>query len=157
MKYIKGFLIALVMLNLTGCISTKIMVDKPYQSLASDKYSYSIIQEDTVPEKALVIVRDQLEKGLNSHFEKNENLSNKEIEIIFTNYYMRHGATRMLVGIMAGADSIVTTINIRDKTNKEILSTFTVKSGNPTAAGTAKGLLMQHVDKITHYITSGKA
>ena len=70
------------------------------------------------------------------------------IEITFNNYYVRPGAARALVGVMAGVDNITSTVVIKEKDNDKIVGEFRVISKNATAWSSARDLIEQHVDVI---------
>ncbi len=72
------------------------------------------------------------------------------------NYYMRHGAARAMVEIMAGSDNIQSRVKIKDSSTGNVLSEFTVQSKNPTAWGTSKGLIEEHADKIVATLKGAK-
>lgn len=153
MRIFKIYFVSAICLIMSGCISTDIVIDVPYKTTNSDTYSYEIVKMDSVSEKDLDIFREQLNRRFISHKDKHEVSAGLEIEITFTDYYMRHGFERPL-GILF--DSIVTRVNLIDKASRETLSTFTVTSSNSTVRGSAKGLLQQHVDKIASYVISGR-
>ncbi len=140
---------------LTGCVGTSLKVDQSYVYNASDSFSYSIIDEAEVTPQGMSIFKDRLKAQLIESTLYSED-SNKEIEVTINNYRMRHGAARALAGIMAGADNITSTIRIKDKSSGDVVGEFQVVSKNPTATGTAKGLIEQHADKIVVYVKSGK-
>jgi hypothetical protein len=61
-----------------------------------------------------------------------------------------------MVGVMAGTDNIKSTIKVKDQETGKALSEFTVESKNPTAWGTARGLIEQHADEIVATLTRAK-
>lgn len=91
---------------------------------------------------------------LKSQFEGSAG-ADRKAEIVIVNYYMRHGATRALVGIMAGADNILSQVTVRDG-GGAVLGEFTVESKNPSAWGTSRGMIEEHADKIVGYLKAGK-
>jgi hypothetical protein len=68
---------------------------------------------------------------------------------------MRHGATRALVGVMAGADNMQSSVQVRDKKSQAVVGEFFVESKNPTAMGTSRGMIVEHANKIVQYLRSG--
>ena len=99
------------------------------------------------------------ESRLNQKMEEfgllSESNANTKVEITFVNYYMRHGATRALAGVFAGADNITSIVVIKNIKTSEIISKFQVVSKNPSAMGSAKGLIESHADKIADYLKNG--
>lgn len=150
----KEVLLLATALVLSGCFGTKLSVQDPYdENVQNDKFSYEIVEEVDVPDKALDILTNRLESRLVEldHLATSDN-ANMEMEIVFTDYYMRHGAARMLVGVMAGTDSIITKVYLRDIEKNELVSVFTVESQNPTALSSARSLIEEHAEKIANYI-----
>lgn len=157
MKKLRYAILALLFAMSAGCAGTSMRVMKQYEATAGERFNYEIVTKVEVPEKALEIVRARLDSELsNSNLLAVGNNGTRKIEIIFTNYYMRHGATRAAVGIMAGADKIATTVLIKDRSNS-VISEFTVDSKNPSAWGSSRGLIEGHVDKIVNYLKMGKS
>jgi hypothetical protein len=70
-----------------------------------------------------------------------------KIEVTLTHYYMRHGAARALVGIMAGRDKIISHVRVVDGYGAQ-LAAFEVESTNSTAWGTTGGLHQKHAEEI---------
>lgn len=132
---------------LAGCISTKLEVLHGYTLNQSDSFSYDIIEKAKVSPEGMSIFKTRLDFQLEALGLSKLN-PNKIVEITFNNYYIRHGAVRALVGIMAGADNITTEVTIKDKSTGAVLGKFKVVSKNPSADGTARGLIEQHADKI---------
>ena len=68
---------------------------------------------------------------------------------------MRHGAARSLVDIMAGSDSIILTIIIKDIEAGRQERSIHVASKKPSAWRSSKGLIEEHADKIISYLKIG--
>ena len=73
--------------------------------------------------------------------------ANGRIDITLTHYYVRHGAARALVGIMAGRDKIISHVRVLDAAGAQLAS-FEVESTNTTAWGTTGGLHQKHAEEI---------
>ena len=69
------------------------------------------------------------------------------IDVTLQHYYMRSGGARAWTGIMSGRDKIVSQVRVLGADGAE-LSSFTVKSTNITAFGSAEGLMDKHVDEL---------
>jgi hypothetical protein len=79
------------------------------------------------------------------------------VKITVTSYYMRPGAARALVGIMAGRDSVLSTVQVLAPSTGDELGRLNVDSGNATAVGSAGGLLRGHADEIADFVLKGGA
>lgn len=155
MKHFKLSVFFLSLIIITGCAGTSLKVDQGYAYTESDFFSYEIIDEAGVSDEGMSIFKTRLDANL-KRLGLDGTDPDKVIEITFNSYRMRHGAARALVGIMAGKDNITSTVFIKEKTSGNILGKIQVVSQNPTATGTARGLIEQHADKITSYIKTGK-
>ncbi len=145
------FFLSFILLVITGCTSVG-EVQKPYTPEDSDKFTYQIENSSIASKEAVSILKKRLESQLasNNILSENDNENTKDIKITFNHYRMRHGASRALVGVFAGADKIDTTITI---TQGDIhLGEFIVKSSNASAWGTSRGLIEAHADKIINYL-----
>lgn len=154
MKFSKLLVIGFVVTIMSGCVGTNLTIDQSYSYKNSDSFSYEVIDKASVTEKGMTIFKSQLDSKLEQLGLAGGN-ANKLVEITFNNYYMRHGAARALVGVMAGADNITSTVIIKDKVSGTIVGKLQVVSKNPTATGSARSLIQQHADKIATYIKTG--
>lgn len=157
---IKNYQIGIVIfcLFVTGCAGTSVRIKSAYNPDANDKFKYTIVNNRLVPEKALTIFRERLIQQMKSSgilAVESEGVA-KSVEIKFTSYKMRHGASRAMVGAMAGSDRILSTIYIKAKKTNATLAEFEVYSKNPTAMGTSRGLIEDHADLIVQYLKTGK-
>ena len=163
MKCLKGLALTFLLVLITGCSTsfinsgalpgtgTKLIVDQSFYYDGSEYFSYDIVNGSKVSEEGISIFKNRIEALLKQKSLYREN-SNKVIEITFNNYYVRHGATRAMVGVMAGVDNITSTVVIKDKDNNKILGEFRVISKNATAWGSANSLIELHADKIIAYL-----
>jgi Domain of unknown function (DUF4410) len=156
MKTLTVFAVALIMIVVSGCVGTKMQVQQDYTYVASDSFSYEISDQAEVTEEGMAVFKERLDGKL-EELGLSSDEANKTIEITFTNYRMRHGASRALVGIMAGSDNITSTVLIKDNATGEVVCEMEVVSKNSTATGSAKGLIQGHADKIVNYIKNGKS
>ncbi|WP_299010089.1 DUF4410 domain-containing protein [uncultured Shewanella sp.] len=156
MKICRLISVVLLMVCVTGCAGTRLSVLKDYHYQETTLFSYEIIDEANVTEKGMQIFKTQFDENLKKLQLVNE-ASDKVIEVTFTHYYMRHGASRALLGAMAGSDNITSQVLIKDKNTGDVLAELKVVSKNPTAFGSVQGLIKQHADKITDYIRGEKS
>lgn len=146
-------------LIMAGCAGTSLRVQSAYQPLPGEKIVYDIKNNVEVSEEAFRIMRARL----NGQLQVNGLLaawieeSDKLVEITITNYYMRNDATRLLIGIMAGVDKITSTIRVKNRKTKTVLAEFVVHSKNPSAWGSSRGMIEEHVDRIVQYLKSGQS
>jgi hypothetical protein len=140
-----------VCLLAAGCAGTSLNVQKAYAPGAGEKYSYTVNPKVEVPAEALDILKARLQSQLADRTDP----AGRKVEIAITNYYMRHGAARALVGIMAGADNMLSVVTVRDAAGA-VVGEFAVESKNPSAWGTSRGMIEEHADKIAAYLKSGK-
>lgn len=158
----KRFLVLQVLilasLLLGGCAGTSLRVQTAYQPDYGDKLTYVVVPKVEVSDEALSILRQELDSQLQSKglLAASPTEARKSVEISITNYYMRHGATRALVGIMAGADNMQSSVQVKDRKTLAVVGEFAVESKNPSAWGTSRGMIMEHADKIVEYLRSGR-
>jgi hypothetical protein len=151
---LQGLLVASLLL--TGCAGTKMSVQAPYQPTQGAALAYVVNPKVEVSDEALGILRQRLDSQLRaSGLLASSAGASKQVEISIVNYYMRHGATRALVGVMAGADNMQSSVIVKDSTTQAVLGEFKVESSNPTAMGTSRGMIEDHADKIVAYLKSG--
>ena len=161
MKSFKGLVLTFFVVLTTGCsssfIGSGVLPGTGTESIVSQSFnisnyfSYDIVDGSMVSEKGMSIFKNRLASELKQKSLYNGN-SNKVIEITFNNYYVRPGAARALVGVMAGVDNITSTIIIKEKDNDKIVGEFRVISKNATAWSSAGNLIEQHADKIIAYL-----
>lgn len=142
---------------IAGCEGTAVRHDKQYVPAANDKFTYTISPAPGMSAQAVDILRNELDSRLQSSglLSDNPESANKTVEIVITEYYMRYGAVRAVVGIMAGTDHVNSTVRIRNRQTQALLGELAVESKNPTAWGTAHGLIEDHADKIVKYLKIG--
>ena len=148
----KGMIIVLSLI-LCGCSTTSKIRDS-YAYDASDKFTYQVNNPDEMTEEGVAILKARLDSRLASLGKLSDGTepNARKININITSYYMRHAAARVMVGIMAGADTIKSVVVITDAEGKE-LGRIDLYSQNITILGTAKGLIEGHADKVVDFVT----
>lgn len=136
----------LVVLLLSAC-STTSKVHQAHSGLQSRSFDYQFTNRggdnaEGVAELSRVIQNQLLTNG----FIDNGSATGK-IDVTLTHYYMRHGAARFLVGIMAGRDKVKSHVRVLDSSGAT-LAAFDVESTNTTAWGTTGGLHEKHAEQI---------
>ena len=159
MKSFKGLVLTFFIVLTTGCSAsfigsgvlpgtgTELIVSQSFYYDSSDNFSYDIVDGSKVSEEGMSIFKNKLESELKQKSLYNGN-SNKVIEITFNNYYVRPGAARALVGVMAGVDNITSAVVIKEKDSDKTVGRFRVISKNATAMSSARNLIEQHSDVI---------
>jgi hypothetical protein len=155
----KWMLIALsaVSMLLAGC-GTSSQVKSDYARASSDRFTYEVVNTDGMSDEGLSILKARIEALLAERGQRaaGTEVDAKKVTIEITNYYMRHGATRAMVGIMAGRDNIESDVRILDASGK-VLGQIDVSSFNSTAWGTSRGLIEGHAEEIVEFATGAKA
>lgn len=143
---------AALMLALTGCIGTNSNVRSAYTPSGADKFSYTVENSGGMSAEGLDILNTQLRADLGPLLAASTEPGAKRVQIRITNYYMRHGAARALVGIMAGKDNITSVVTVLDAGTDTVLGTTEVVSSNATAFGTSSGLIEGHAKEISAFL-----
>jgi len=134
-----------------------VIVQQDYAQNHSDKFEHKIINQAKMNDKGMAVFKDRLDSQLSLLDGAQSDEATREVEVTFTYYRMRHGATRALFGAMAGTDNITSTVIIRDRKGGKVLGKIKVVSKNATAIGTTRGLIEDHADKIINFIRSSKS
>ena len=145
--------ILLMVLIFTGCAGTQTLVNEKYSASNDDKFKIDILNTANATEAGLNVFKSQL-STYDSVLKIGNPNPNRIVIIEFTNYYVRHGATRALAGIMAGSDNVTTVTTVKDATTGETLGSVKHVTKNPTAVVGINLLLKGHADKIVKYLLS---
>ena len=156
MKYLTVLGLTLCCLVAAGCTDTSLSVQKSFRPTTGDTFSYLITPKVDVSAEALEIMKTRLQSQLADSLQSSPNQPAKKVEIVITNYHMRHGAARAIMGIMAGSDNILSQVTVRDAVTGAVLAEFVVESKNPSAWGTSRDLIEENIDKIVSYLKSGR-
>lgn len=153
----KRILVAITLMLLAGCATTA-QIQSQYRLAQGEKLKLQVIAPPSATEEALRIFNERLTAQLSSSglLAAPSDASARNLEVAVTNYTMRHGAARAMLGIMAGSDTMQSTVKIKDQTTGSVLSEFAVESTNSTAWGTSKGMIEDHADKIVETLKAGK-
>lgn len=147
--------VLLLSLFLTAC-GTSSQVRSDYARAADDRFTYDVVNTGGMSEEALGIFQERLTAALQERGQLAESNGSdaRTIRVEITNYRMRHGSARALVGIMAGRDSIRSDVRILDA-GGTVLGEIEIDSGNSTAWGTSRGLIQGHAQEIVDFATGG--
>ena len=134
---------------LTAC-GTAAIVKTEYRLAQGEKVRVELIAPPAATEEGMQILRERLAEQLASSglLAAPSDGSAKVLEVTVTNYSLRHGAARAMLGIFAGTDNLQSSVKVKDRATGAVLSEFAVESKNASAWGTSKGLLQDHADQI---------
>ena len=136
-------------LLLVGC-GTSAVVKSEYRLSQDEKLKLQLSTPATASKEGVAIFRERLSSQLAAKglLASADDVSSRILDVTVTTYTMRDGATRVMLGIMAGSDNIQSTVQIKDQSSGKILAEFAVESKNSTAWGTSRGLIEEHADEI---------
>lgn len=149
-------MIVAMALALSAC-GTSSQVRENYSRVAGDKFTYEVVNTDGMSDEGLAMLKSQIDSMLTARGQRAAGTESdaRKLNIEITNYYMRHGATRFFAGIMAGRDSIRSTVKITDQAGN-VLGQTDVDSTNATAWGTSGGLIESHAREVVDFATGPK-
>lgn len=142
---------------LAACSTTSV-VHSGYRVPAAQTFAYEITNSSEMSPEGLALLRSNLDSQLADRrlLASPTDGTALKIDVRIDNYYMRNGAARMLVGIMAGRDSIRSTVKIVGD-NGQLVGHFEVESYNTTALGTSSGLVEKHAKEIVDQVAALKS
>ena len=157
MRYIRLFGTFLSLLAISAC-STSMQIETSYTYIEGEKFKYEVTNKALVQAKDLDVFRTRLDKQLMATDQLANSAKNDavQVEITITSYKMRSDAARMLLGIFAGTDEMVSNIRVRNSADNTLKAEFEVVSRNATAWGTSDGMIKDNADQIVKYLTTGK-
>lgn len=150
-----ALLVALLVATLAGCIGTSSQVARPNSSQVGSKLWYTVENPGGMTPEGLAVLRGQLDSRFAVVRVADGSPGAMHVRITVTQYRMRHGAARATVGIMAGTDKVLSTVQVLDPATGAELGRLEVDSGNATAVGSAGGLLRGHADEIADFVLAG--
>lgn len=148
-------LFALLVATLNGCIGTSSQVARPNSSQVGSKLWYTVENPGGMTPEGLAVLRGRLDERFVAVRAADGAPSAVQVRVTVTRYRMRHGAARALVGVMAGKDTVLSTVQVIDPVSGQELGRLDVESGNATAVGSAGGLLRGHADEIADFVLAG--
>lgn len=150
-------LAALAAVAVTGCIGTSSNVARPNAAATGSKLWYSVENPGGMTPEGLTVLRGRLDERFVAVRAAEGTPGAVHVRVTVTQYRMRHGAARALVGVMAGTDKVLSTVQVLDPASGHELGRLEVESGNATAVGSAGGLLRGHADEIADFVLKGGA
>ncbi|WP_225765251.1 DUF4410 domain-containing protein [Stenotrophomonas sp. Marseille-Q4652] len=146
MAVITRIALLLVLVFLSAC-STTSRVQQSHSGLHGRSFEYQFTNRGGDNAEGIAELKRVIQNKLQTEGWVNNGAASGRIEITLTHYYMRHGAARALVGIMAGRDKIVSHVRVLEASGAS-LTAFEVESTNSTAWGTTGGLHQKHAEEI---------
>ena len=142
-------------LALAAC-GTSSQVVQRYAAAPGEQFAYSIDNPGGMSAENLATLRAELDRQLSAAgaLAAGQAGATRRVAIRIHEYRMRHGASRALVGIMAGKDTIRSTVTVSDASGK-VLGSSEIDSGNATAWGTTGGLVEGHASEIVAFLRGG--
>ncbi|MBB1060438.1 DUF4410 domain-containing protein [Marilutibacter spongiae] len=146
--------ILLGVLALLSACATNSVTHQAITAPADLPFRYTILNTEEASVEGLAMLRESLDEHLQAAGRLAATPEGPAIpvEITITNYYMRHGGARFMVGIMAGRDSLRSRVRVFDGEGKQI-GAFEVESTNATAWGTTGGMIDKHAEEIVAKLT----
>lgn len=142
---------------LSGCIGTSSKVARANTATPGSTLWYTIDNPGGMTPEGLAVLRARLDERFVAVRAMEGAPDAVHVKVTVARYRMRHGAARALVGIMAGKDTVLSTVQIIDPVTREELGRLDVESGNATTVGSAGGLLGGHADEIADFVLAGGA
>ena len=140
-------LLSMALVLLVSACATSSQVQQAHAGLKGRSFDYQFSNRGGDNAEGIAeldrVIRERLRSG---GWIGNGPASGK-VDVTVTHYYVRHGAARALVGIMAGRDKISSQVRVTD-TSGTVLAAFEVESTNATAWGTTGGLHEKHAEEI---------
>lgn len=147
MKAAFGLLMASL---LAGCAGTAASVRTANQLWHADVFRYELVG-DGMPQQARATLDSRLTQRMWRRLSPHARAT---VTIRVTRYQMRQRAARVLAGVMAGTDRIVSEVTITDAAGN-VLGSSEVESTNPTALHGEDWLIQSHADAIAEFVLSG--
>lgn len=150
------WMLLLLAFVLAGC-GTSSQVRTDYARAMGDKFAYEIVNTDNMSEAGLAILKTRIDSLLAERGQRavGTEADARKLTIEVTNYYMRNGATRFFAGIMAGRDSLRSTVRITD-TAGMVLGESDIDTYNATAYRGTEGLIEDHAQEIVDFATGAR-
>jgi len=150
-------LLGFVLLFVAGCASpTKVDVSQGWDASPGERFAYEINTQAEITDEGLQILDERLQALLEETHDRAPAETTRTVDIVITDYRMRHGAVRYFFGWWAGADHIVSDVTVRDAVSGEVLGEYNVHS-RTSGGGTARALIEDHANHIVRYLESGGA
>jgi hypothetical protein len=155
---VQAFFAALLCTLLLAACGTSSQVTRPYAAASGETFAYAIDNPGGMTAEDLTTLRQALDRLLaaSGALAADGAGASRKVNIRIHEYRMRHGASRALVGIMAGKDTIRSTVEVRDAGGR-LLGSSEVDSGNATAWGTTGGLIEGHAEEIVGFLRGSAA
>ncbi|MBB1115885.1 DUF4410 domain-containing protein [Stenotrophomonas sp. W1S232] len=146
MAVINRIALLLVVILLSAC-STTSRVHQAHAGFQGKSFEYQFTNRGGDNAEGIAELSRVVHNQLRTSGLVDNGAASGKVDVTLTHYYMRHGAARALVGIMAGRDKIISHVRVMDANGAQLAS-FEVESTNSTAWGTTGGLHQKHAEEI---------
>lgn len=149
------FIYLIVFLFLTGCGASSNVI-KNYHADKNSKLKFSLVSQESidVPNEVLETMRTQIQTGLS---ERNILASSgderfRKATILITAYRMRPNAARLLVGILAGCDTIKSNVIVVDQPTSITVGESELEYEECAAWGVASQVISAYTESVVEYL-----
>jgi hypothetical protein len=145
-------------LFIAGCATNAIVTDE----ISTGELKPYSVDIDYGPNSLDQSWKDIFENALNQRLEAagllgRENADNNAALVTFTEFRMRSTGTRMVAGILAGTDSIVSPVKVTDPKTGAVLGEAQIETKNISAWGTTEGFIKDHANKVADYLVRSES
>jgi hypothetical protein len=159
--YFKFSLLPACLFILSACGSSAV-VNKSLNDLPNRdhaKFTVESIKSDAegVPDHFLAAINEYLKAELDKKnlLEQTDSNAAYKINILVSEYRMRSGVSRVMLGALAGKDGVESTVTITDPVTGEIAGESAVSTFNVTAVAGMEDVAKMHAEEISEFV-SGK-
>ena len=149
--------IALTTAVITACGSTSQVrqaLPDPAQGTGSLQYQVADISAsvEDVPGRFEADLRKYLEKDLKKHGILASDKPTRKVSIRISEFSMAKGASRVLLGALAGKDYVKADINVVDTASNKIIGSTTIESSDRLAGGSPVLFASHHAKAISDFL-----
>jgi len=150
---------SILVTTLFGCASTKSTISKSYVTNHEAKVSLTIDKNSgvSIPAGQYHLLESQIRSGLAERgvLASNGELAQHSAVVNLHSFRMRDDAARLTVGILAGCDSITSTVVVIDKSTFDEVGNSKISIKECAAWGVADQVIKKYTDGVVAFL-SGK-
>ncbi len=143
---------------LSGCASTQSTVLKEYEPAGSSSLAVTIEKNSNIaiPVDQFQQLESQIKTGLSQKglLASTEASSKHSVTVRIHEFKMRDDTARLMVGIMAGCDSIVSTVTVTDKSTNEEIGNSEISIKECAAWGVASQVITKYTNGVLAYLSN---
>ncbi len=151
------FLIALFISTLIFGCSSSTTVKKEFASVKNNNYLIETYYSGRhTPHDYRQIFESHLQRKLDEIYLNTGTDSDPThtAKIIFEEFQLRDDTERVMVGIFAGTDKVVSSVRVISNEENELVGEALIESNNASAWASNSGLLEKHAQKIIDFLTN---